>query len=136
MKLQTIETIEEFLAHRDEWNALLESSTSNCVFLTHEWLSTWWKHLAQGRLGIVTIRDRGNLIGILPVAERPAQVTRMMPRVLQFLGSGGIGCDYPDLIAVKGREDEVAAAFAEHLHSRGLMLQLSYLRGETALASR
>src|SRR5262249_59106689 len=35
----------------------------------------------------------------------------------------------------KGREDEVAAAFAEHLHSRGLMLQLSQLRGETALAS-
>jgi CelD/BcsL family acetyltransferase involved in cellulose biosynthesis len=136
MKLQTIETIEEFVAQHDQWNALLESSTSNCVFLTHEWLSTWWKHLAQGRLRILTARDRGNLVGILPVAERPAQVTRMMPRILQFLGSGGIGSDYLDLIAVKGREDEVAAAFAEHLHSRGLMLQLSQLRGETALASR
>jgi CelD/BcsL family acetyltransferase involved in cellulose biosynthesis len=135
MKLQTIETIEEFVAQHDQWNALLESSTSNCVFLTHEWLSTWWKHLAEGRLRILTARDRGNLIGILPVAERPSQVTRMMPRILQFLGSGGIGSDYLDLIAVKGREDEVAAAFAEHLHSRGLMLQLSQLRGETALAS-
>jgi CelD/BcsL family acetyltransferase involved in cellulose biosynthesis len=135
MKLQTIETIEEFVAQHDQWNALLESSTSNCVFLTHEWLSTWWKHLAQGRLRILTARDRGNLIGILPVAEKPAQVTRMMPRILQFLGCGGIGSDYLDLIAAKGREDEVAAAFAEHLHSRGLMLQLSQLRGETALAS-
>src|SRR5262245_12187809 len=60
MKLQTIETIEEFVAQHDQWNALLESSTSNCVFLTHEWLSTWWKHLAHGRLRIVTARDRGN----------------------------------------------------------------------------
>jgi len=135
MKLHTIDTVEEFLAQRDQWNALLESSSSNCVFLTHEWLSTWWKHLAQGRLRILTARDSGSLIGILPVAERPAQVTRMMPRVLQFLGSGGIGSDYLDLIAVKGREHEVAAAFADHLHSRGLMLQLSQLRGESCLAS-
>src|SRR5262249_22506113 len=68
MKLETIETFEEFAAKRDEWNALLESSASDCVFLTHEWLSTWWKHLAQGRLRILTALDRGNLIGILPVA--------------------------------------------------------------------
>src|SRR5215831_8990493 len=135
MKLETIETFEEFAAKRDEWNALLESSASDCVFLTHEWLSTWWKHLAQGRLRILTALDRGNLIGILPVAESPAQVMRMMPRVLQFLGSGVIGSDYLDVIALKGREDEVVAEFADHLHSRGLMLQLSQLRGESSLAS-
>ena len=135
MKLETIETFEEFAAKRYEWNALLESSASDCVFLTHEWLSTWWKHLAQGRLRVLTALDRGNLIGILPVAERPAQVTKMMPRVLQFLGSGAIGSDYLDIIAMKGREDEVVAAFADHLHSRGLMLQFSQLRGENSLAS-
>jgi CelD/BcsL family acetyltransferase involved in cellulose biosynthesis len=135
MKLETIETFEEFAAKREEWNALLESSASDCVFLTHEWLSTWWKHLAQGRLRVLTALDRGNLIGILPVAERPAQVTKMMPRVLQFLGSGVIGSDYLDVIAMKGREDEVVAAFADHLHSRGLMLQFSQLRGESSLAS-
>ena len=135
MKLETIETFEEFAAKRDEWNALLESSASDCVFLTHEWLSTWWKHLAQGRLRILTALDRGNLIGILPVAERPAQVMRMMPRVLQFLGSGVIGSDYLDVIALKGRENEVVAEFADHLHSRGLMLQLSQLRDESSLAS-
>jgi CelD/BcsL family acetyltransferase involved in cellulose biosynthesis len=135
MKLHTIETIEEFLAHRDQWNTLLESSASNCVFLTHEWLSTWWKHLAQGRLCILTARDRGKLIGILPASVRPVQVTRMMPRVLQFLGSGVIGSDYLDLIIAKGREHEVAAEFADHLHSRGLMLQLSQLRGESSVAS-
>jgi CelD/BcsL family acetyltransferase involved in cellulose biosynthesis len=135
MKLETIETFEELAAKRDEWNALLESSASDCVFLTHEWLSTWWKHLAQGRLRVLTALDRGNLIGILPVAERPAQVMKMMPRVLQFLGSGVIGSDYLDVIAMKGREDEVVAAFADHLHSRGLMLQFSQLRGESSLAS-
>src|ERR1051326_5801751 len=87
MKLETIRTVDDFLALRDEWNSLLESSASSCVFLTHEWLSTWWKHLAGNRkLSILTLRDGGHLIGILPVAERPAQFARMMPRALEFLG--------------------------------------------------
>src|SRR5215813_1400936 len=51
------------------------------------------------------------------------------------LGSGVIGSDYLDVIALKGRENEVVAEFADHLHSRGLMLQLSQLRDESSLAS-
>ena len=32
-----------------EWNELLQNSDSDCLFLTREWLSTWWKHLAEDR---------------------------------------------------------------------------------------
>jgi len=136
MKLQTIESFEEFLELRNEWNALLQSSASNCVFLTHEWLSTWWKHLSEGRhLSVVTLRDGAELIGILPLAERPAQLTRMMPRILEFLGSGVIGSDYLDVIAARGRECEVIARFAEHLSDRGRMLQFSQLRAGQCIAS-
>src|SRR2546423_14320187 len=67
--IQTIETTEQFLQLREEWNALLHVSTSNCVFLTHEWMWSWWKHLAEGRrLAILTPRDGQELAGILPVA--------------------------------------------------------------------
>jgi CelD/BcsL family acetyltransferase involved in cellulose biosynthesis len=136
MNVETIDTSQDFFALCDEWNTLLKSSESNCVFLTHEWLSAWWKHLADGRrLAILTARDGDELIGLLPVAERPAQLARMMPRVLEFLGSGMIGSDYLDVIAQKGRESEVMAAFAQTLTSRGLMLQLSQLRGADCAAS-
>src|SRR5262245_48226632 len=108
MQIQTIQTIDEFLGLRDEWNALLEASSSNCVFLTHEWLSTWWKHLAEGRrLHIVTARKDGKLVGVLPLAERAPQLARMMPRILEFLGSGVIGSDYLDAIVAKDYECEV-----------------------------
>jgi CelD/BcsL family acetyltransferase involved in cellulose biosynthesis len=130
MIIQTIRTCDEFLDLRDEWNALLHTATSDCIFLSHEWLSTWWKYLAGSRrLHILTARDGASLVGVLPVAERPPQVARMMPRVLEFLGSGTIGSDYLDAIVAKGREAEVLAAFADHLHRRRLMLQLSQLRG-------
>ena len=136
MKLETIETFDEFINLHDEWRALLESSASDCVFLSHEWLSTWWKHLAEDRrLCIVTARDAGKLIGILPTAEKAAQLWRMTPRVLEFIGSGIIGSDYLDVIVAKGREEEVTEAYAAYLHSRGLMLQLSQLRGMNSVAA-
>src|SRR5215472_11459827 len=116
MNVQRIDNLEQFLSMREEWNALLQSSKSNCVFLTHEWLSSWWKHLADGRrLSIVTANDIGELVGILPVAVRAPQYARMMPRVLEFLGSGVIGSDYLDMIIKGGRETEIIAAFEEYL---------------------
>src|SRR5262249_3360176 len=98
MEIQVIQTTEDFFDLRLEWNALLESSVSNCVFLTHEWLFAWWKHLAESRrLVIMAARDRGKLIGILPLVERPPQPARMMPRVVEFMSSGLIGADYLDV---------------------------------------
>jgi CelD/BcsL family acetyltransferase involved in cellulose biosynthesis len=120
-----------------EWNALLKESRSDCIFLTHEWLGSWWKHLSGNRkLRILIIRDGGKLIGILPVAQRPPSYARMMPRVLEFLGSGVIGSDYLDVIAAPDREEEVLDAFAHHLTAAGLMLQFSQLRRSDCLAAR
>src|SRR4051812_18102028 len=124
MIVETIDTLEEFSQLRSEWNNLLLSSSANCVFLTHEWLSSWWKYLSEGRnLSIITVRDDRTLVGILPVAERAPQYARMMPRVLEFLGSGVIGSDYLDVIVLNGGEKEIVSAIAQHLNERGLMLQ-------------
>jgi CelD/BcsL family acetyltransferase involved in cellulose biosynthesis len=136
MQIQTITTTEAFLKLRDQWNALLAGSVSNCVFLTHEWLSTWWKHLAHGRsLAVLAAREGEELIGILPLVERCAQYARMMPRVLEFLGGGSVGSDYLDAIVAPGREREVMGAFAEHLHETGRMIQLGQLRRENCIVS-
>ena len=131
-----IRNTEEFARLRDEWDALLATSASDCVFLTHEWLFTWWQHLGDGRdLAIITARDAGKLIGILPLAGRTAQYARMMPRVAEFLGSGIIGSDYLDAIIEKGREDEVLSEFGRELNSWGLMLQLNQLRAQSCIVA-
>ena len=44
-----VENPEGFRGLQEEWNELLESSTSNCLFLTWEWLYTWWRHLSGRR---------------------------------------------------------------------------------------
>src|SRR5207249_5381887 len=47
--IERIEDIGGFEKLKAEWNELLEASSSPCLFLTWEWLYTWWKHLSQGR---------------------------------------------------------------------------------------
>ena len=131
-----IGTKQEFCSLHDEWNALLASSASNCVFLTHEWLFTWWKHLSEGReLSILAAHDRDKLVGLLPLAKRTAQYTRMMPRIAEFIGSGVIGSDYLDAIIQKGREEEVLATFGRELNQWDLMLQLNQVRAENCVVS-
>jgi len=129
MIIERIETTARFAALGEEWNALLEISRSKCVFLTFEWLFTWWKHLAGRRkLFILTSRKEGRLVGILPLVLRPAQYSRMIPRSLEFLGSGLIGSDYLDAIVMPGVEQEVIEAFSEHLFRAGIVLHLTATR--------
>lgn len=70
-----------------EWDELLDASESDCVFLTWEWLHTWWKHLAAGRrLAILAVRRGGELVAIAPFCLQPRRLSRALPfSVLEFL---------------------------------------------------
>src|SRR5215475_3913449 len=137
LKIERITSLREFEAIRADWNDLLQRSRSNCVFLTHEWLTAWSRHLSEGRkLEIVTARKDDRLVGILPVALQAPQYSRMMPRIVEFLGSGVIGSDYLDVIAHPDYESDVLSAFSHQLDIRGLMLQFSQLNRESSLAQQ
>jgi CelD/BcsL family acetyltransferase involved in cellulose biosynthesis len=137
LSIEQIITDTTFFAMRKEWNALLKRSHADCVFLSHEWLTTWWKHLADSRkLQIVAVRDGADLVGILPAALRARCYARMMPRALEFIGSGVIGSDYLDIIAARDREAEVLDALTHHLSEAGMMLQFSQVRRPDCVTGR
>lgn len=101
-----------FAALRDEWNALLQRSRFDTIFLTWEWQSTWWQHLGvpRGPLYLAAVRDAGRLIGILPLYG--SQQGRY--RTLQVVGCIEVA-DYLDLISEAGREEAVYAALLDWL---------------------
>ncbi|NJL92368.1 MAG: hypothetical protein HC915_00945 [Anaerolineae bacterium] len=67
MKIQAFTSPHVFEALRPEWNALLQNSQQNYVFLTHEWQSTWWQAYHPGELWVLTLRDEAdNLQAIFP----------------------------------------------------------------------
>jgi CelD/BcsL family acetyltransferase involved in cellulose biosynthesis len=129
----TVETVTDapgFAALQQEWDRLLQSSDSDGLFLTWEWLYTWWKHLAGDReLSILTVRCERELVALAPCALRLASLLRRRPLpVLEFLGAGLVGSDYLDLIVRRGREPEVRRALASHLVGKRLMLKWTQLK--------
>lgn len=134
---RVVEDTEGFEQLREEWSELLEASDSNCLFLSWEWLFTWWKHLSGGsRLHIVTVRSGKQLVAIAPLALRPPSLARFSPfQALVFLGSGIIGSDYLDFIIRRGKEWVACRTLADYLSREKLMLELTQLHRNSCAAS-
>ena len=137
ISVERIADVPGFEALRDEWGELLESSDADCLFLTWEWLSTWWKHLAgDRRLAILALRHGGKLVALAPFCLRPPSLSRRRPlTVLEFLGNGCVGSDYLDLIVRRGYESEARRAFVSALANERLVLDWTQLRRGSCAAA-
>jgi len=124
--IESITTLDGFERLADEWRELQRRSASRSLFLTWEWLFTWWKHLsAARRLLILVVRRHGRIAAIAPLAIRPANLSRLLPfRAVELLGSGSVGSDYLDLIVECGSETEAIQEIASHLEDLRLPLEL------------
>lgn len=138
LMITEIRTIEGFSALAPEWRALLQESNVDCMFLTWEWLYTWWKCLAgPRRLLILAIHRQNALVGIAPFAVRSAEPARVLPfRAVEFLGVGSVGSDYLDLILRKGEEDRICAGLADYMADWHLMLDMRRVAIGTANVER
>jgi CelD/BcsL family acetyltransferase involved in cellulose biosynthesis len=138
ISIEVIDTERRLFDLRSEWSRLLEESPSDCVFLTWEWLSSWWLHVARRRrLFVLAVRRDGELTAIAPLTVRRPGLTRGLPFTsLEFLGSGTVGSDYLDLIAGRRHGDEALPALADFLARAGWMLELGQARSGWSQARR
>ncbi|MEX0739698.1 MAG: GNAT family N-acetyltransferase [Pseudohongiella sp.] len=122
-----ISDTEDFRALQHEWNELLRSSTCNTLFMTWEWLFTWWQHLAERRkLAILTIRQDGRLMAIAPMTIKPPDLRRMVPfSVMEIMGTGNVGSDYLSLIVRNGAETSFMPAITAALFKRNYAMEIS-----------
>jgi CelD/BcsL family acetyltransferase involved in cellulose biosynthesis len=109
MKVERIRDPESLEELKDSWNEFLFSSEQSCIFLTHEWISSWWKCFSEDNsLEILIFKDEeGSLAGIAPFLIKN--------KTLRFIASQEVS-DYCDVITLKERRAE----FYENL--------LSYLK--------
>ena len=110
-----------------EWRALLATAVHCSIFATPEWAATWWKSFGESRrLCVMTLRDDGTLIGIVPLfveTENGQPCTR-------FLGGVDV-TDYEDIIALPGREPDVWSAALAHLDGEAWQLDLHNVPGQS-----
>ncbi len=111
---------------QDEWDDLLQASAAATPFLTWSWLRNWWRHLAgTASLRLFAVREAGALVGLAPMmlTRRGMQHSP----VLEFLGTGGAGSDYLDVIVRRGHEHSVGDALTKAVDALQLPLYLDHL---------
>lgn len=94
-----------------EWDALLQDSRADTIFMTHMWQTTWWRHLGEGEVVILAVRDDdGVLAGLAPLFRVPHAGVQ----VLSTVGCVDVS-DYLDWVARRGQEESVFAALLDAL---------------------
>lgn len=122
MQVTCVRDVEGFAALRAQWQLLLNRSQPNHVFMTWEWLFTWWEHFGQGQeLFILVVEDEGEVVGILPLMLCIQEGGYMnKERRLHFIGYRlRRWNDWMDIIAI--RKEEVIQAALEYLLERQYM---------------
>lgn len=99
MKVEHIRDLESLENIKDTWNRLLFASGQNCIFFTHEWISSWWKCFSdESLLEILIFKDeKGNPVGIAPFMIRD--------ECLCFIASQEVS-DYCDIITLSDKKEE------------------------------
>lgn len=104
MLIQTYTNSETFQTLSAEWHDLLQRASINHIFMTPEFLESWWQTLGEGELQIITFRDEiGKLIGIAPLYQFTNAEKKLQ---LSFIGCVNVS-DYLDFIVDKNHVDAI-----------------------------
>jgi CelD/BcsL family acetyltransferase involved in cellulose biosynthesis len=108
-----VEELNEFESLKSHWDTLLKDSVvGNSVYLTWEWLATWWKHFGkERRLLLLTVTERNKILAIAPLMLSKYKITRIGPSMgkVEFLGTPY--SDYSNFIILEKERDCLRSIF-------------------------
>ncbi|HVR28424.1 MAG TPA: GNAT family N-acetyltransferase [Thermoanaerobaculia bacterium] len=136
-RVERLSTTEALEPMREEWSTLLRTSWSDGLFLTWEWLYTWWKHCRpdDGELAVYAVRYGCDLLGLAPFLVGPSRsCPPIAASAFQFLGGGSVGSDYLDLVVRPARRVQTVAALAATLDAGRRVVDLVQVRREQSSA--
>ncbi|GBD94404.1 hypothetical protein BMS3Abin05_02011 [bacterium BMS3Abin05] len=88
MDFEIITKAEDFWSLKEDWNQLNRYSEYPNLFLTHEWVWTWWQAFARPEdLWILAARDDGCLTGIIPFMKKRIRRHGLPLETIQFLAN-------------------------------------------------
>jgi CelD/BcsL family acetyltransferase involved in cellulose biosynthesis len=84
-----VQDYETFQALKADWNDLLYRSGAVAAWLTHEWLSCWWRAFGTGaQMFVPTVRQKGRLVGVAPMMIVQTRIKGLTCKVLRFMENG------------------------------------------------
>lgn len=132
-EVRHVTTTAQLEALRDEWDALWRADPRATPFQSPHWLLPWWRHVGQGELRSLELRDDdGRLVGLAPL-----YVYTSASGQRQLFPVGMATTDYLEPLALAGWEREVAATvFTRAPDFEWDMLEWPQLRRDAALLAR
>ena len=115
--VRIVRTFEDLRSVAGRWNALLESTSSDSVFMTWEWLYTWARHyLDERQLWVALGFKNEELIGIAPLYVSKRSLGGLTIREMRFLGSEHVGSTQLDFVVRRRHRPSFLRAVYRHLH--------------------
>jgi CelD/BcsL family acetyltransferase involved in cellulose biosynthesis len=118
LSIKKVSTQNEFAKLKGDWAALLKRSKSDTVFLTWEWMYTWWECFQENKhLFILAVHDENEkLVGIAPLCRDKKKICGIpVLNYIRFLGTMPVSSDHLDFIFYQGREKEALETMVEYL---------------------
>jgi len=112
-RLERLTSLDQLELLRPEWAELWGRCPSATPFQSPDWLIAWWRHLGQGELWVLALRDETHLRAVAPFVITEAPVS--CQRQLLLLGTGI--SDYLDLLIEPEFESVAAEAILSYLDS-------------------
>lgn len=117
ISVREVSSSSELEALKQPWGELVSAMRTRTPFITHEWMTTWWKHFgARGRLRVLVLSRGAEITGIAPLWIGRTGRARGLFRKVGFLGTGF--SDYLDVILPEPSTDAVCAVL-KHLEAHG-----------------
>ena len=99
-----------------EWDALLTDCADDSLFVTREWLASWWRVYGRGELWLLAVREGGCLVGLAALYRAPCRLAPgLVVPAWRLVGDEAVGTDFAMLPARRGREAAVMAAVLDVL---------------------
>jgi CelD/BcsL family acetyltransferase involved in cellulose biosynthesis len=99
-------TWEEFLRNRELWNQVLQTSLDNNVFLTWEWLSSWWKYFGDKKKFLtITVADDSKILAAAPLMHTRSSSLGAGIQRIEFIATPA--SDYQSLLLTERSEEHV-----------------------------
>jgi len=120
---------EESLANLSSyWNDFNQHLNQASLFVSPDWLETWWQVFGSGsELFLRVVRRGDSLIGMAPLMSRGETVS--------FIGSENV-CDYLDFVVEPGNEDDFFFILLDYLKERGInQLDLKHVRSDSTVST-
>ncbi|HAZ09628.1 MAG TPA: hypothetical protein DCY56_00770 [Candidatus Omnitrophica bacterium] len=98
----------------DNWGYLLKESGVDNIFLSFDWILTWWRCFSRGNsLFVLKIMDKDQLIGIAPLMIRRHTFFGLPVRTIYFIGT--VVSDRMDFILTGPKKKESILAVLNYI---------------------